>query len=73
MDSTRGVLEIVVCCCNSSCNNSCDAMARNGRRTIAFFLLFEVQVVRVKRRSKHVSSAVAAASIQGSYPAEVRK
>ena len=43
VDSARGVAAIVVCCCNSSCNTSCDAIARNGRRTIAFFLLFRMQ------------------------------
>ena len=43
MDSARGVAAIVVCCRNSSCNSSCDATARNGRRTIALFLLLRVQ------------------------------
>ena len=43
VDSARGVAAIVVCCRNSSCNSSCDAIARNGGRTIAFFLLFRVQ------------------------------
>ena len=42
-DSARGVAAIAFCCRNSSCNSSCDAIARNGRRTIAFFLLFRVQ------------------------------
>ena len=32
VDSARGVAAIVVCCRNSSCNSSCDAIARNGRR-----------------------------------------
>ena len=45
MDSTRGVAAIAVCCRNSSCNSSCNAIARNGRRTIASFLLFGVQKV----------------------------
>ena len=44
VDSARGVAAIVVCCRNSLCNSSCDAIARNGRRTIAFFLLFRVQL-----------------------------
>ena len=43
MDSARGVAAIVVCCRNSSCNISCDAIARDGRTAIAFFLLFRVQ------------------------------
>ena len=43
VDSARGVAAIVVCCRNSSRNSSCDAIARNGRRAIAFFLLFRVQ------------------------------
>ena len=43
VDSARGVAAIVICRRNSSCNSSCDAIARNGRRTIAFFLLFRVQ------------------------------
>ena len=30
VDSARGVAAIVVCCRNSSCNSSCDAIARNG-------------------------------------------
>ena len=38
LNSARGVAAIVVCCRNSSCNSSCDAIARNGRRTIALFL-----------------------------------
>ena len=38
-----GVAAIVACCRNSSCNSSCDTIARNSRRTIAFFLLFRVQ------------------------------
>ena len=42
-DSARGVAAIVVCRRNSSCNSSCDAIVRNGRRTIALFLLFQVQ------------------------------
>ena len=33
-------VSIVVCCRNSSCNRSCDAIARNGRRPIALCLLF---------------------------------
>ena len=44
VDSARGVAAIVVCCRNSSCNSSCDSIPRNGRRTIAFFLLFRVQL-----------------------------
>ena len=36
VDSARGVTAIAVCCRNSSC----DAIACNGRRTLAFFLLF---------------------------------
>ena len=43
MDSARGVAAIVVCCLNGSCNSSCDAITRDGRRTIALFLLFRVQ------------------------------
>ena len=43
VDSARGVAAIVVCRRNGSCNSSCDAIACNGRRTIAFFLLFRVQ------------------------------
>ena len=43
VDSARGVAAIVVCRRNSWCNSSCDAIARNGRRTIALFLLFRVQ------------------------------
>ena len=43
VDSARGVAAIVVCFQNSSCNRSCNAIARNGRRTIASFLLFRVQ------------------------------
>ena len=43
MDSARGVAAIVVCCHNSLCSSSCDALARNGQRTIALFLLFRVQ------------------------------
>ena len=43
VDFARGVAAIVVCCRNSSCNSSCDARVRNGRKTIAFFLLFRVQ------------------------------
>ena len=67
VDSARGVAAIVVWFRNSSCNSSCDALARNGRRTIAFFLLFRVQnslpsvIGCVKGCSKHVSSVVAAA------------
>ena len=65
MNSTRGVAAIVVCCRNSSCNSPCDAIARNGRRTIALFLLFRVQQFVCNRLcegcSKHVSSVVAAA------------
>ena len=34
VDSARGVAALVVCRRNSSCNSSCDAIARNGRRTI---------------------------------------
>ena len=30
VDSARGLAAIVVCCRNSSCNSSCDAIARNG-------------------------------------------
>ena len=41
VDSARGVTAIAVCCRNSSCNSSCNAIARNGRRTLALFLLFE--------------------------------
>ena len=40
MDSARAVAAIVVLCRNSSCNSSCDAIVRRGRRTIALFLLF---------------------------------
>ena len=43
VDSARGVAAIVVCRRNSSCNSSCDAIVCNGRRTIALFLLFQVQ------------------------------
>ena len=43
VDAARGVAAIVVCCRNSSCSSSCDAIARKGRRTIALFLLFRVQ------------------------------
>ena len=43
MDSARGVTAVVVCCRKSLCNSSCDAIVRNGRRTIALFLLFRVQ------------------------------
>ena len=43
VDSARGVTAIVVCCRNSSCNSSRDAIAHNGRRTLAFFLLFRKQ------------------------------
>ena len=43
VDSARGVAAIVVFCHNSLCNSSCDAIVRNGRETIAFFLLFRVQ------------------------------
>ena len=43
VDSARGVAAIVFCCRNSSCNSSCNAIARNGRRTIAFLLLYQVQ------------------------------
>ena len=35
VDSARGVAAIVVCRHKSSCNSSSDAIARNGRRTIA--------------------------------------
>ena len=41
--SARGVAAIVVCCRNSSCSSSCDAIAHNGRGTLAVFLLFQVQ------------------------------
>ena len=30
VDSARGVAAIVICCRNSSCNSSCDAIALNG-------------------------------------------
>ena len=49
VESAMGVAAIVVCRRNSSCNGSCDAIARNGRRTIAFFLLFRVQWFVCKR------------------------
>ena len=45
VDSARGVAAIVVCCCNSLCHSSCDAIACNGRRTITFFLLFSSAIV----------------------------
>ena len=34
VDSARGVAAIAVCRRNSSCNSSCDAIARNGPRTM---------------------------------------
>ena len=43
VDSTRGVAAIVAICRNTSCNSSCDAIARSGRKTMALFLLFQVQ------------------------------
>ena len=49
LDSARGVAAKVVCCRNSSCNSSCDAIARKGRRTIAFFLLFRVRYLVCQR------------------------
>ena len=66
MDSARGVAAIVLCRRNSSCNSSCDAIARNGRRTIAsYFCCFECNslfaIGCAKGCSKHVSSVVAAA------------
>ena len=65
VDSARGVAAIVLCRRNSSCNSSCDAIPRNGRRTIALFLLFRVQSFICNRLCEgmfqHVSSVVAAA------------
>ena len=73
MDSARGVAAIVVCRRNSSCNSSCDAIAHNGRRTIALFLL---RIERnslsaidcVKGCSKHVSGVVTAAKYPPGRP-----
>ena len=60
VDSARGVVAIVVWCCNSSCNSSCDAIARNGGKRLHSFCCFECNrlfaIARVKGRSKHVSS-----------------
>ena len=65
VDSARGVAAIVLCRRNSSCNSSCDAIARNGRRTIALFCCFECKslfaIGRVKGCSKHASNVAVAA------------
>ena len=69
----RSVAEIAVF---SSYSSSCDPIVRNGRQTIALFLLFGVQsclfaIVHVKGRSKHVSNMVTTESIAVASLADV--
>ena len=73
VDSARGVAAVVVCRRNSSCNSSCDAIARNGRRTIAFFLLFRVQSFVRNRLCEGMSQTCFECGIVGlGAPAEAR-
>ena len=64
VDSARGVAAIVVCCRNSSCKSSCDAIAM-VEELLHPFCCFECNsfftIGCVKGCSKHVSSVVAAA------------
>ena len=60
MDCARSDAGIVVFCRNSSCNSSCDAIVRNGRKTTVLECNSSFAIVCVKRHSKHISSVVAA-------------